>query len=422
MSNAMPDPMGPKAQILGCLRVNSENEKHFPSSFSFARRCLLSSSLWLNLTLRCVLPLKRASVRSFSSLGAPFLLRHGSIQRLQSQRALVLPPKGLAGIGLIATRRLGLNKRLIVSFAASHEGSKKAVSAINQWGDGSKIPYFNLDLIAGSIVRSIEQNGILAGGRSSKIDCLLDPSDSVMTFTNVGNRKNDFNQQNEESEEAWEQVLASFKGQAIRLQNVSQEAYEVYSKKVLVILKETAEQLQIQADKARNDLSIIANEIGEEGKQYLATAAESSPESVKDVMETFAYSTDDLSDISKVRDFYIGIPYGAMLSLGGFLYFMLTGSISAIRFGVILGGALLALSISSLRSWKKRESSKLALKGQAAIAGVLFLRDIRLLSQGPSFARLVITAISGAVATFYLYRMIRYKQPRKSNLDGETQT
>ena len=55
---------------------------------------------------------------------------------------------------------------------------------------------------------------------------------------------------------------------------------------------------------------------------------------------------------------------GVILSVGGFLSFMLTGSIPAIRFGVILGGALLALSISSLRAYKKGESLPLALKGQ----------------------------------------------------------
>lgn len=55
---------------------------------------------------------------------------------------------------------------------------------------------------------------------------------------------------------------------------------------------------------------------------------------------------------------------GALLSFGGFLSFMITGNISAIRFGVIFGGALLALSVSSLRSWKKGESSLMALRGQ----------------------------------------------------------
>jgi len=52
---------------------------------------------------------------------------------------------------------------------------------------------------------------------------------------------------------------------------------------------------------------------------------------------------------------------------------MVTGSVSAIRFGVILGGALLALSILSLKSYKKGRASPLALKGQAGeIACFLF--------------------------------------------------
>ncbi|KAK2998824.1 hypothetical protein RJ639_023209 [Escallonia herrerae] len=169
----------------------------------------------------------------------------------------------------------------------------------------------------------------------------------------------------EESEEAWKQTLASFKEQALKMQSVSQEAYELYSKKAVVILKETADRLKIQAEKARQDLSVIATEISEEGKEYLSTAAENSPDEVKVIMETFASTPSNLNDVSKVRDFYFGIPYGALLAFGGFFSFMLTGSISAIRFGVILGGALLALSVLSLKSWKRGESSTLALKGQA---------------------------------------------------------
>lgn len=44
---------------------------------------------------------------------------------------------------------------------------------------------------------------------------------------------------------------------------------------------------------------------------------------------------------------------------------MLTGSIGAIRFGVILGGTLLSLSILSLKSYGKGETFPLGLKGQA---------------------------------------------------------
>ncbi|KAA8517548.1 hypothetical protein F0562_017822 [Nyssa sinensis] len=201
------------------------------------------------------------------------------------------------------------------------------------------------------------------------------------------------------------------------MQSVSQEAYELYSKKAIIILKETSEQLKIQAEKTRQDLSVIAKEINEESKEYLSTAAVKSPEPVKDIVETFASSTDDVKEISKLRDFYLGIPYGVLLSFGGFLSFMLNGSISGIRFGVILGGTLLALSISSLRSWKKGESFPVALKGQAAIASILFLREIRLLFQKPSFPSLFTAFISGAMVAFYAYRIsVNGEKKKGSNL------
>ncbi|KAJ0088031.1 hypothetical protein Patl1_31554 [Pistacia atlantica] len=218
----------------------------------------------------------------------------------------------------------------------------------------------------------------------------------------------------EESNEAWKQTLESFKEQALKMQSISQEAYEIYSKKALIILQETSEQLKIQAEKGKQDLTVVAKELSEEGKEYLTTAAENSPE-VKEIVETFTSSTDDLTDVSKIRDFHVGIPYGLLLSLGGFLSFMVTGSLSAIRFGVILGGTLLALSISSLRAQNRGETSPLALKGQAAIATIILLRELRLLSQRFTFPTSVTTLISAAVVAFYVYKITGYGQWRKGS-------
>lgn len=72
---------------------------------------------------------------------------------------------------------------------------------------------------------------------------------------------------------------------------------------------DTSEKLKIQADKAQQDLSIIAKEISQEGNKYLAAAAKNSPDSVKEILETYA-SVDELKNISSIRDFYFGIPYG----------------------------------------------------------------------------------------------------------------
>ncbi|KAK9291188.1 hypothetical protein L1049_009376 [Liquidambar formosana] len=316
-------------------------------------------------------PLRRASMALRLSPPLPSSLRFESLLQPHSYRISIVTrsvssPKGLGPRFLSLDRRCLWN-RSIVAFAASHEESKHSEVEVEKDKD-------KLEMEA------------------------------------------------EEAQEEWKQTLASFKEQALKMQSVSQEAYEIYSKKAIVILKETSERLKIQADKARYDLSVIAKEISEESKVYLSTAAEKSPEPVKDIVETFASSTDDLNEISKVRDFYLGIPYGVLLSFGGFLSFMLTGSVSAIRFGIILGGTLLALSVSSLRSWKKGEPFGLALKGQAAIASIIFLRELCLLSQKRSFSGYFSTFISGAMVAFYVYRItLNGKQTKGPNFEHGTE-
>ncbi|XP_062073132.1 protein FATTY ACID EXPORT 3, chloroplastic [Humulus lupulus] len=292
--------------------------------------------------------LKKAVPMALSS--SPSALRFDPLLRAHSCRLFAAPTRGLGSVSILQHRQISWTRPLVV-FAASHEDSKHSEIEVEK-----------------------EKDNIKLGA--------------------------------DESQEAWREALASFKEQALKIQGVSQEAYEVYSKKALVILKETSEQLKIQADKAKYDLSEIVKEISEDGKDYLSTAAEQSPE-VKEIVETFTLSTDDLSDISKIHDFRVGIPYGFVLSIGGFLAFMVTGSTAAIRFGVILGGSLLALSVVSLRSHKKGKPSSLALKGQVAIASIIFLREVRLLTQRPSFISVLTSFVSGTVGAFYVYRISR---------------
>lgn len=296
------------------------------------------------------LPLRRAAATPRAAAPPPPSLRLAPLLRPRACRLSVAsengPPKGLR-FGLLSLDRRSSS---FVAFAASHEESR------------------------------------------SELDVERESDEDLETKA-------------EESEEAWKQTLDAFKEQALKMHSISQEAYDIYSKKAVVILKEASEQLKIQAEKARYDLTIVAKELSEEGQEYLSVAAEKTPEPVKEIVETFSTPTEDLNDISKVQDFYLGIPYGLILTAGGFLSFMLTGSISAIRFGIILGGTLLALSVSSLRSYKRGKSSPIALTGQAAIAGILFLRETRFLSQRLSPFSFLTTAISGGMLVFYLYKM-----------------
>lgn len=174
---------------------------------------------------------------------------------------------------------------------------------MNLWGS------INLALISSFCVLYLDIFSFLEFSEWSFLSTFNDLNSLKSSEAEIETEKNDINKAGEASQEAWEQALASFKEQALKLQSVSQEAYEVYMKKAVVTLKDTSEKLKIQADQARQDLSVMTKELSEESRQYLATAAENSPEPVKDVVETFA-SARDLDDVSKVRDFYIGIPYG----------------------------------------------------------------------------------------------------------------
>ncbi|KAL6616298.1 hypothetical protein ACP70R_038568 [Stipagrostis hirtigluma subsp. patula] len=209
----------------------------------------------------------------------------------------------------------------------------------------------------------------------------------------------------EEAQEAWKVMLEQFKAEALRMQALSMQAYDVYSKRTKEVLLEAAEKLKIQADKAQKDLSVIAAEVGQEGQEYLMMAAQNSPDSIKDITETFK-ALGSLNWPSQYKDYHVGIPFGTCLTVGGFLNFMLTGNTSAIRFGIILGFALLALGISSLRSQREGgRQPRLLLKGQAAIASVIFFRELSVLLQNGWFPNIFMVLLSGTVAAFYFYRI-----------------
>jgi len=209
----------------------------------------------------------------------------------------------------------------------------------------------------------------------------------------------------EEAQEAWKVMLEQFKAEALRMQALSIQAYDVYSKRTREVLLEAADKLKIQADKAQKDLSVIATEVGQEGQEYLTMAAQNSPDSIKDITTTFR-ALGKLNWPSEYEDYHVGIPFGTFLTVGGFLNFMLTGSTSAIRFGIVLGCALLALGISSLRSQREGgRRPRLLLKGQAAIASVIFFREFSVLLKSCWFPKLFMVLLSGVVAAFYFYRM-----------------
>lgn len=225
----------------------------------------------------------------------------------------------------------------------------------------------------------------------------------------------------EESEEAWKQTLDVVKEQASRMQGISKEAYAVYAEKAKIVLKDTTEQLKLQSEQMRVVLASSAEEISVKGKENLSIWIENAPETVKDVAETaLGVHPEDLKNLSKIHDFCLGIPYGALLFLGGFLSFLVTGSIPAVRFGVILGGIHLAISISSLKAWKKGDSSIPFVKGQAAIAFIILVRELRVLCQRPSLIPGFSMAVfSATILLFYSYIILSERNQLK-NVEPES--
>eukprot|EP00252_Welwitschia_mirabilis_P014312 TRINITY_DN31488_c0_g1_i1.p1 TRINITY_DN31488_c0_g1~~TRINITY_DN31488_c0_g1_i1.p1 ORF type:complete len:281 (-),score=64.31 TRINITY_DN31488_c0_g1_i1:140-982(-) len=103
---------------------------------------------------------------------------------------------------------------------------------------------------------------------------------------------------------------------------------------------------------------------------------------------------------AKIHDFCLGIPYGGMLVGGGLLAFFMSGNL----IGLILGAAVLGLSVSSLQVWKKGKSSTPYTIGQAVLTFLLLARQLEVFFMNKKlFPTGCIVAISAAMLAFYSY-------------------
>ncbi|KAL8261610.1 hypothetical protein R6Q59_025659 [Mikania micrantha] len=78
---------------------------------------------------------------------------------------------------------------------------------------------------------------------------------------------------------------------------------------------------------------------------------------------------------AKIHDFCFGIPYGGIVFIGGLVGFLFTRNFSTLMSGGLYGGALLALSIFSLKVWRQGHSSLPFILGQAGIAAALLWKN-----------------------------------------------
>ncbi|VFQ91024.1 unnamed protein product [Cuscuta campestris] len=79
---------------------------------------------------------------------------------------------------------------------------------------------------------------------------------------------------------------------------------------------------------------------------------------------------------AKIHDFCFGIPFGGFVLSGGLLGFIFSRNLANLGYGVLYGGALLALSITSLKVWRQGNSSLPFILGQAVLAGSLLVKNV----------------------------------------------
>ncbi|KAK8505442.1 hypothetical protein V6N13_045879 [Hibiscus sabdariffa] len=111
---------------------------------------------------------------------------------------------------------------------------------------------------------------------------------------------------------------------------------------------------------------------------------------------------------AKIHDFCFGIPYGGLVLSGGLVGFILSRNPTTLLFG----GAVLALSTFSLKFWREGKSSFPFILGQAAIAAVLFWKNLKTYSSTKKlFPNALYAAISAAMLLFYSYVVISGGNP-----------
>ncbi|MCO5548897.1 hypothetical protein L7F22_002359 [Adiantum nelumboides] len=179
------------------------------------------------------------------------------------------------------------------------------------------------------------------------------------------------------------------KGEVLKAETAKKDDSSEPPNKFMGVLRDTTEELKEHAEKARAAFAVTAQETA---AVLAATAQET------------AKKTDTPKKFAKIHDFCLGIPYGGILVIGGFLWFIVSGSTAPIRFGVLLGGILLGLSVTSLSAWKEGKPTTTYIIGQAVISSILALRQIRRFFEAKAFFPSVIfTLISVGMLGFFCY-------------------
>ncbi|KAL9261187.1 FATTY ACID EXPORT 1, chloroplastic-like protein [Drosera capensis] len=125
---------------------------------------------------------------------------------------------------------------------------------------------------------------------------------------------------------------------------------------------------------------------------------------------------------AKIHDFCLGIPYGEWLCLNWWILgSILSRNLVTLGTGVLIGGALLALSFISLKIWREGKSSLPFILGQAAISAALCWKSFQAYTfTGKTFSSGLYSAVSAAMVWFYAYVVLSGASPPPKKLKSAT--
>ncbi|GBG88428.1 hypothetical protein CBR_g47126 [Chara braunii] len=231
------------------------------------------------------------------------------------------------------------------------------------------------------------------------------------------------------SRQLWNEAVVKVKEGAAKTQEYIREKavelkphYEETAERTRLVIAQSTEEMKRQAEKAKEVIVSTAKVVAEQGKEGLAQVVESTPQPIKEIAEVAvtAHSSERSKSGAAIHDFCLGIPYGTVLVAGGIFWFIVVGSTNALRFGVGLGGILLASSILSLRAWKAARSSTPFIATSQVISLAIAITEWRRFAVTRAVFPTFFTALfSLGMAVFYAYILLAGgNPPKKSHADA----
>ncbi|KAK9290728.1 hypothetical protein L1049_008903 [Liquidambar formosana] len=189
--------------------------------------------------------------------------------------------------------------------------------------------------------------------------------------------------------------------------------------KLSIVMSLEGRGIETSGSESRTTLSYTA----ESSKSHIEGTAKSYPTIEEHAAEKIEMSEPVQEHVAqqkraaKIHDFCFGIPFGGLVLSGGILGFIFSRNPATLSAGVLFGGALLALSVFSLKIWRQGKSSLPFILGQAGLSAALLWKNFQTYSLTKKlFPTGFYAVISAAMLCFYTYVVISGGNPPPKKL------